>query len=387
MKKLVLIRGPILSQSGYGVHVRQVFQWLETVPDVEIVSQILPWGITPWNVNSDDENGLIGRILETSKPVTRKPDLSIQIQLPNEWDNTLATKNIGITAGVETDKCNPDWVNIHCSKMDLVIVPSLFAKTTFLASGKTSTPIEVVPESYFDELLVPNTIRLDLESEFNFLIVGSLTGDRPENDRKNIYYAIKWFCEEFAGNKDVGLILKISRGRDTTIDRDICKKILRQLLAEVRKGEFPKITLLHGAVDKNEMAGLYMHPKVKALISATRGEGFGLPLLEAAVTGLPVIATGWSAHNEFLGRFSKIQYALKEIPENRVDNQIFMKGSKWAEVDEASFKHKLRLFLKSSEAPLEWAKETASRLKETHSHTSISNAYDKVIQKHSMLEF
>ena len=132
MKKKVLVRGPLLSMSGYGTHSRLIFRWLET-KNVEIFTQVLPWGITPWYVNPDYEDGLIGRIMETCQPPNVPLDFSFQIQLPNEWDSSIAKYNVGITAAVETDRCNPAWVDC-CNKMDKVIVPSVHTKNCLKSS-------------------------------------------------------------------------------------------------------------------------------------------------------------------------------------------------------------------------------------------------------------
>ena len=116
-------------------------------------------------------------------------DARVQVQLPNEWDPALARFNVGVTAAVETDKCNPLWTSVHCSKMNRVIVPSNHTKNTMLASGVTQTPIHVVPEAYFSELLnEPKFLEVDLDTEFNIITVGVLTGVTPDTDRKNLFY-------------------------------------------------------------------------------------------------------------------------------------------------------------------------------------------------------
>ena len=81
--KSVVIRAPLLSYSGYGTHARQVFRWLLT-KDVEVYTQVVPWGATSWMINPDYEDGLIGEIMKRSVQFKQKPDVSFQVQLPNE---------------------------------------------------------------------------------------------------------------------------------------------------------------------------------------------------------------------------------------------------------------------------------------------------------------
>lgn len=382
MKKVIL-RGPALSKSGYGEHTRQVFKYLSSIDNIELKVQVLPWGITPWYLDSDACSGLIGEIVNRSDiKKNEKFDVSVQVQLPNEWDTTIASTNIGITASVETDIANPIWTSVHCEKMNHVIVPSIHARNSLLNSASTKTPIDVVGECYFEELLQePSDLGIELKSEFNLLSVGVLTGLTPETDRKNLFYLIKWFVEEFKKDSNVGLVIKTCQGRETSMDRRSTEAMLKKLLKEIGHKGTPNVYLLHGDMSRQEMNSLYKNPKIKGLISMTRGEGFGLPLLEAAVAGLPVIATNWSAHTEFLdyGSWIKLDYDLKKVDSTKVDKNIFMPSAKWAEVKEQDFKSKLRKFYNTHSGFKPKAAELGQKLSSAYSWESISSQYEEKI--------
>ena len=383
MRKKVIIRAPLLSLSGYGTHSRQIFKWLISRDDLDVMTQPVPWGITSWMINPDLEGGLVGEVMRRTTQ-NCSSDVSFQVQLPNEWDSTLGQKNVGISAFVETDICNPQWANECCNAMDMVIVPSNHVTSCIENSGATKTPIKMIPESYYD--CIRNDIPkfdIDFETDFNFLVVGQLTGLNPENDRKNVFYTIKWLCETFSSDPNVGVVIKTNSGANSTIDRKSTGQIFQKLVQEVRLGPYPRIHFVHGELTPKEMCGLYRHQKVKALLSLTRGEGYGLPLLEAAACDLPVIATNWSGHLDFLnkGRWLGVEYTLNTIHPSRIDNSIFIEGSKWANPSEDDAKKKLQKFRKSPHAPTVWAKEMGKVIREEYSQKTISALYDEALEE------
>lgn len=379
----VVIRAPLLSVSGYGQHSRQVFEAARKIPGSEVFTQIVQWGNTSWNIDTESENGQIGEIMKLSTDKQSGFDVSIQVQLPDEWTTDLAKINIGVTAAVETDICNKAWID-GCNKMSAVVVPSRFTRDVLIRTGEVKVPVFVIPEWFIPEISEPqNPIDITLRTNFNFLIVSQLTAVDSDIDRKNVLNTIKWICETFKDDKDVGIVIKTNSGRGTALDRQITGQAIRSIVAGVRGNSKVPVYFVHGNMTNGEISSLYRHPKIKALVSLTRGEGFGLPLLEAAASGLPVIATDWSAHTEFLnlGKWIKTEYKLIEIPERRVDNRIFVKGSKWADPAEDSFKRKIKKFRESSEMPRQWASDLSQECIKSFSRESILKQYESFFRE------
>jgi glycosyltransferase involved in cell wall biosynthesis len=369
----VHIKGPLLSISGYGVHARQICRWAFN-QDFHVTTDITPWGNTPWYTDRSECDGLIDKIMEASSPLKSKPDYSFQIMLPNEWSPSLAKKNFGISAVVESDKCNPNWVT-SCERMDHVIVPSEFSKKCLVNSGLNPNRVTVIPESWVDSCDSDAThLDISFQTQENYLMFGQMSGDY-ETDRKNTGLTLALFCDLFKDNPDVGLIVKTNCGGNSSVDRHITKKKMENILKQVRKGPFPKIYLLHGYLNEKEVSSLYKHPKVKGLISLTHGEGFGLPLLEAAACGLPICATNWSAHLEFLnlGEWEKVSGRIQSIPQSKVDSNIWMAGANWANVDIPSARESLLKFVLEAKPD---TKKLQKEVKNRYSFDKISKMYD-----------
>lgn len=401
MKKKVLFKAPALTYSGYGVHARQVADFLMDLADdgkIDLYIELTRWGNTPWALRDDQLGGRVARIKKYFRSTVDSGgkrlrfDVSVQLLLPNEWTIEQGAFNVGMTAGVESTCANPMWVDA-CNKMDMVIVPSTHAERALRAAGEIRRPLHVVPEAYIgalDEPLPSLQPTFGIDTDFNFLIVGQLTANHAALDRKNIYNTINVMCDAFKGDSDVGVVLKVNSGRSTKLDRKVTCDRLKTVIEATRKGDFPKFHIVHGNMTDDEMACLYRHPKMKAFVSLTRGEGFGLPILEAAVAGLPVITTNWSGHLDFMskGRFIPVDYTLKHIPPQKIDknkdnpaSNIWMEGAHWAcPIDRGAVKA-LKKFRQSPDIPTQWATDLACRLREEYSLGAVHEHYMSLLKR------
>ena len=339
------LSAPLLSKSGYGVHSRQIYLILEKYcmqNNYNLTINSIGWGNTGWYLHEDTLGGLTKRILSNLKS-PEVTDLHVIVSIPNEFANSWgvkAKKTIGITAGIEATECSKDWKNfINVPSLNKCIVPSQFAKNTMVNGGCSASKISVVPEAYFEDCLnEPSDFDLKDIPDKNILSVSSVMLDH-KMDRKNFrnqILAAEKGLKTFNG--EVGLLLKLNSVGRGSVDKyntiESLKNIIRTLGISI------PVTLIHGELEDEKMRDLYKHPKVSAYFSMTRGEGFGLPLLEAAACGLPIIASNWSAHPEFLeDKFIPIEGKEVPIPKEKIDGKIWV-GGNWFEpsIDDASSK-------------------------------------------------
>ncbi len=376
----VLLRAPLLTNSGYGVHSRQIFEWL-VEKNIDLTVECLKWGNTPWMLD-ETKSPLIKKIMDRSKTLEKPYDVTFQLQLPDEWDPSLGKYNVGLSAVVETEKCNPEWVE-KCNQMDHIVVPSTFTKNVVKRSGVLMKKIDVIPEWFNENILEFPEKKTEIEkvsTDFNYLIISTLTALHPELDRKNLLNTLKWLFEKHKDDKDIGIVLKTSLGRGSKKDKIDTEKYLENLVLNLRKSPYPKLYLLHGNMTDKEISELYNNEKIKCLVSATRGEGYGLPIVDAAASGMPVIATGWSGHLEFLSKYNylPIDYDIKEIPSEKIDNRIFLEGFRWADPKKESFFECIDNLHDHYETIKENCAEDSKTIKKMFCKQNIKNSYDEI---------
>lgn len=353
-KPTLVVSCPIDTYSGYGARARDFVQSIIDTDkyDVKILSQ--RWGGTRFGYLKDHSNeSLTSRIIPQ---LTQQPDIWIQITVPNEFQK-VGKYNIGVTAGIETTLCDPSWIQ-GCNNMDLVLVSSEHAKKVFQDSKfnmqdnqtgqitgtvELSTKVEVLFEGVdtnkYGPLSWPTKLQLDeIDEMFCYLVVGHWLPGEVGEDRKNIGYTIKSFLETFK-NKPKGkrpaLILKVQAGSGTSImDREAVLNKIDAIRSTV-KGDLPNIYLLHGDMTDAEVNELYNHGKVKAMISLTKGEGFGRPLLEFSLVNKPIIASYWSGHVDFLdNEFVKyIGGNLTNVHPSAAVEKMILRESQWFSAD------------------------------------------------------
>jgi glycosyltransferase involved in cell wall biosynthesis len=381
MKKL-LLEAPILTRSGYGEHARLVFRSLRSKGDIEIFINPLEWGSTGWISEDSEERraiesciGRFGALIEQAKQAKQDPvfDYQVHVGIPNEFTKKAA-RSVCVTAGIETDRVSSDWLMKTHQGLDKLIVPSNHAKEGFIKTSyevhNTQTdqkmllscncPVDVIPYPVKD--IKPEHLKFEVDTKFNFLSVALL------GPRKNLERMIRWFMEEFK-NDDVGLILKTARTSGSTMDKMITRDHLKSTLEPFKTTDHKcKVYLLHGDLSEEEVHSLYVRDDVHAYLTATHGEGYGLPVFEAVYSGLPVVATDWSGHLDFLSGdtkennkvknkklFARVDYDLNKIPESVIWKNILVKDSQWAYPKEASFKRQMRNMFKNYGMYKKWA--------------------------------
>lgn len=357
-KPVCLVTAPVATRSGYGAHSRDIVRALIKLDRYDIKIYSVRWGNCPMNaLNEKDPNDkmIIDRLLQQPQ-LPQQPELHFHIVIPNEFSN-IAKYNIGITAGIETTVAPPYWLD-GVNRMDLNIVPSKFVKNVFetiefdvqnkqtgqpAGKLKLQKPMEVLFEGADTNIYKKtkefnvelNNQLKSIEEPFNFLYVGHWLQGGLGKDRKDTGMLVKVFLETFKNmKKRPGLIMKTSGAGFSVMDREDIMNKINDIKSTVT-GDLPNIYFLHGDFTDEEMNQIYNHPKVKAHINLTHGEGFGRPLLEASLSEKPIITSNWSGHTDFLNSDLSILLPgdLVDVPKKSFPKDFYLEGMQWFTVN------------------------------------------------------
>lgn len=359
MKKKIIFAGPIDTRSGYGTHSRLLAKSLLTYTDEFDVSFIsLKWGNTPMGVLSQDDKfgrEILGRLMQGQITTDNKPDIFIHCVIPNEFQ-PAGKFNIGITAGTESTVCSPQFIE-GCNRMDLILTPSEFTRDVLqntiidkkdkqtnqpIETLQVKTPIQILFEGVDTDVFKKTESKFDLSAikeDFAFLFVGHWLQGVLGHDRKDIGMLVQTFIKTFNKRHPKNrpaLILKTSgAGFSMPEYQQIVDKIQHIIDSTPTSGQVPSIYIINGELSDDEMNHLYNHPKVKSMISFTKGEGYGLPLVEFTLTGKPILCSDYSGPMDFLSR----EHGAIMLPGELVDvhpsaaNEWLRREGKWFKVN------------------------------------------------------
>lgn len=353
MKKKIFcaISAPPDTYSGYGRRALDIIKELLRIRpdwDIRILSQ--RWGDTRRGYLEDQEEWeVISHIVPN---LTRQPDVWIQITVPNEFQ-PVGKFNIGITAAMETNLVDPSWIE-GCNRMDLVLTSSEHGKQSLVGSSYTNQqtgqelkvvkPVKVLFEGidstiyYKEDNPQKSPVLADLKNSWNFLCVGHWMQGIFGEDRKNIAYLIKAFLETFKDQeKQPGLVLKCSQAVASIMDKEAILNKIYDIQATVQyTKKLPNIYLLHGDLSDAEMNSVYNDPRIKAMVSFTKGEGYGRPLAEFASIGKPIVVSGWSGHRDFLDEKYTIYVGgkLDKVHPSAVQPHMILPEASWFRPDD-----------------------------------------------------
>lgn len=376
MKRKVVLKGPIFTMSGYGVHTNQVYLALKSRKDIDLYIIPTNWGMCSWNLNIENLNDIL---LCCKKNTNIEFDESYQVLLPNEWQN-IAKINTGITAGFEGNYVKKEWIN-QINKMDHVIVPSNFSKKSFENTSKKynikiNKNINVINEWFYPKFLNFSKKEFSFlhKTKFNknILITGQISSN-SKNDRKNIIKTINSVYTSIQDNSNIGILLKVNSGSYSYLNR---LQLIDAIKNSLDKDVLMKIQVLFGYGNINEMKHLYESDKIICLVSGSKAEGWGLHLLEAAACGLPIIATDYSAYKEFLmDNFLKVNYKLIDIDRNEYAQFVDENCVQWADFDSNDMIYKIKSLINNYDFYKEKSKELKEIIKQRYSMNHIIKDY------------
>ncbi len=249
-----------------------------------------------------------------------------------------------------------DWVEQFNAELDGITCTSAHVRKVLIDNG-VRVPLAVVGNGvdHWDRI-DPAPGRQFAGRRFRFLHVSSCF------PRKGADVLLAAFGQAFNSSDDVSLLIKTFANPHNTIQAQ---------LEQARSSNplFPDIHIIEEDLSDAELKALYLHCHV--MVAPSRAEGFGLPLAEAMLSGLPVITTGWSGALDFCDASNAWLVDYSFTP---TDSHFGLSQSLWADPDPGSLVAALRSAQVASPGELRRKADAGAALLRAHYKWSDASA-------------
>ncbi len=345
------VTGPFKGITGYDRVVRSIVPELRQL-GVEVELQ----NLEEWSPTRRTEK-LPPDLLQSRR--VRSADVHLHFVMPPQVACSPDCPNINYSM-FEADRIPPAWARAT-EKIDLVVVPTESSRLSWIAGGVPAEKVAVCPEGADFELFCPGAEPLDLRTRdghgvrdfrCRFLNVAEFI------TRKNLAGLLRAWLRATRATDEAVLVLK--PGFYTAGSRERYQEMLRRLEDEVgrRFEDAAPVVLCERQLDEAEMPRLYA--LASHYWSMSFGEGFDLPMVEAAACGLQLIAPRHSSYLHYLKPAHAFLLPVEAVePEIYEDPGLaaFFQGSKWWIPDEAATVETIRAIIDGTASPKPSARE------------------------------
>lgn len=386
-KDSLIVVGPALSRSGYGEQTRFAISCLKKANKYDLFIHNTDWGNSNWIPHNDPQRPQIDRLISKTTKLNQnfRADISLQVGIPTDF-KVYSETNIGYTAGSESTIIEEDWL-LSCNMMNGIITPSSHSESSLKNSVYGNLTLDSATRVVnFPYTLEKNKIEdsgkmahflSETAAEFNFLSFAQIS------PRKNIFNLIKWFISEFKSSENVNLYLKIHRRDCSTIDRFETHKRVSDYIKQLAPSKKCGIYIIHGDLTGSELRTLYQSGKITHYLNASHGEGFGIPMFNAAASGLVTVSHLWSGERDYLtsAGICEVEYELKKVAESDAWPGVISTNSSWAYPIEASFREKLRSSIEDYDSHKKRAKIQSRKIKKKFTQQKQTFIFNQAVEE------
>ena len=334
--------GPLRDYSGYGEANRHFVAALDAA-GVHVIPQLVTYS------QESSDFGSLGARIEPLFANKGEYRIKILHTTPNEFKRLIEPGKYNIAHFFwETDKV-PEEFAAGLKLVDEIWTGSE-ANAAAIKKAGVDKPVHIIPQAIETEREWPEPYEIPDFDGYLFYSIFEWT------DRKNPSALLKAFWEEFQGDENVGLLIKTYFKNFTLANKKMIKHQIERLKAMSGLEKFPPVFLYLDLMDRRQV--MRIHTTGDVYVSAHRGEGWGVPQVEAALAGRPMISTGWSGCHEYFTDGDNailLPYEMIKLRGMSHSDRWYSADQNWADVDSKALRAALRYAYAHPDAMVEKA--------------------------------
>lgn len=325
----VCYQGPLLDYSGYGEANRHFVAALDAA-GVNVIGELLAYS------KERSDYGTLGPLV--SRVLQNRAHYKIKIMhtTPDEFERLREPGKYHIAHFFwETDKI-PEVFAKGFEHVDEIWTGSEANKAAIIKGG-VDKPIHIIPQPIETVREWPESYVLPDFNGYKFYSIFEWT------DRKNPEALIRAFYDEFHNGEDVCLLIKTYFRNFNLGNKRMIRDTIERIKQSMGPGNYPPVFTYLDLMDRQQI--MRFHQTGDCYVSAHRGEGWGVPQVEAMLAGKPIISTGYGGVHEYLhpGKDAFVlDYKMVPLKGMSHSTQFYGSDQLWADVDLNALRENMR---------------------------------------------
>lgn len=244
-----------------------------------------------------------------------------------------------------------------------------------IRNAGVTKPIYIIPQAIDTANVSVEPYKIDHTDTFKFYSMFEWT------ERKNPNVLLEAFWKEFQKGEKVSLTIKTYLDNFTPEKKREIDQLVKMSKKKCQLETYPPVYMFRNLMDKHQI--YRFHKTFDCFVSGHRGEGWGLPQMEAMLMAKPIISTGYGGIHEYIEDSINgflLPYKMVKLDENSRNKQWYTQDQSWADVNVSDMRAKMRYAYENRGIAKDIGLNAQKLIKEKFSYKTVGNLFKKRLE-------